>query len=418
MKKPLFLAILLVCLPVLIISCSSNDDAPMQQGTENPDPDPDPDPTDDQAIVCENGFAENYPCNDYNLQSHITLNEFNATGGNDSWGWTDPANGKEYAIMGVNNGTVFVDISDPFNPVYLGKLPTATSNSGWRDIKVYNNHAFIVSEAPGHGMQVFNLSQLNNVTNPPVTFTAAAHYTGFGNAHNIVINEDTGYAYVVGTDTNDAYNGGVHFINIQDPLNPTAEGGFGALGYTHDAQVITYNGPDTSYQGREIFVGANESQVVIVDVTDKSNPQTITTLTYGNVGYTHQGWFTPDHRYFLLGDEFDEISDGFRSRTLVFDFSDLNNPQLHNTYLGPTNAIDHNGYINGNTFYLANYTAGVRMIDVSDINNITEIGFFDTYPQDDLSNFNGVWSVYPFFSSGNIVVSDINSGLFIIKKKD
>ena len=88
---------------------------------------------------CENGMAGDYPCNGYDLQSFISLAELDTDRGNDSWGWTDPDNGDEYAIMGVKNGTVFIDISDPINPVYLGKLPTHTANSIWRDIKVYQN---------------------------------------------------------------------------------------------------------------------------------------------------------------------------------------------------------------------------------------------------------------------------------------
>src|SRR5690606_98747 len=95
---------------------------------------------------CENGMAGQYPCDGYDLQSHISLSGMNASAGNDSWGWTDPQDGKEYAIMGLDNGTAFIDISDPINPIYLGKLPTHTSSSTWRDIKVYNNYAFIVSE--------------------------------------------------------------------------------------------------------------------------------------------------------------------------------------------------------------------------------------------------------------------------------
>ncbi|MDX1314920.1 MAG: choice-of-anchor B family protein, partial [Eudoraea sp.] len=215
-------------------------------------------------------------------------------------------------------------------------------------------------------------------------------------------------------------NGGAHFINIQDPTNPVLDGGYGASGYTHDAQVVTYNGPDPDYTGREIFIGANEDQVVLVDVTDKVNPATISTLVYPNIGYTHQGWFTEDQRYFLLGDELDELGpSGFQSRTLVFDFEDLDNPVLHTTYLGPTSAIDHNGYVKGTEFFLANYTAGVRVLDISDIANevLTEVGFFDSYPSSNTAQFDGVWSVYPYFDSGKIVISDINSGLFIIRKQ-
>ena len=142
---------------------------------------------------CENGFALNYPCNGFDLQSHISLEEMDASEGNDSWGWTDPEDGTEYALVGLDNGTAFIDISDPVNPIYLGKLPTHTSATIWRDIKVYQDHAFIVSEAGGHGMQVFDLTRLRTVAAPPETFTEDAHYPGFGASHNIVINEETRY---------------------------------------------------------------------------------------------------------------------------------------------------------------------------------------------------------------------------------
>ncbi len=195
-------------------------------------------------------------------------------------------------------------------------------------------------------------------------------------------------------------------------------GGYGDGGYTHDAQVVTYNGPDPDYSGREIFIGANEDQVVLVDVTDKANPVTISSLTYSNLWYTHQGWFTEDQRFFILGDELDELNDGFQSRSLVFDFEDLDNPVLHTTYLGTTSAIDHNGYVKGEEFFLANYTAGVRVLDISGIEaqTLSEVGYFDSYPSNNTAQFDGAWSVYPYFPSGKVVFSDISSGLFIIRK--
>jgi len=365
---------------------------------------------------CSSGMAGPYPCNGYDLQSHISLSTMNTTGANDSWGWTDSSDGKEYALVGLENGTAFIDISDPINPIYLGKLPTHTSSSTWRDIKVYNNYAFIVSEASGHGIQIFDLTHLRNVTSPPITFAEDAHYNGFGNAHNIVINEDTGYAYGVGTNT---YSGGPHFVNIQDPLNPVAAGGYSNDGYTHDAQVIIYNGPDTDYTGREILISSsgNEQAVSIVDVTNKSNPIGIATIGYTNVGYTHQGWFTENQRYFLLGDEFDESNVGFNTRTIIFDLTDLDNPQQFFEFFGTTTAIDHNGYVKGNEYYLANYSAGMRVIDISDIanSNMSEKAFFDTYPSNNNANYNGVWNVYPYFGSGNILITDRSGGFFLVK---
>lgn len=409
--------ILAFLLGTLVVSCSS-DNTFVIPVNEQIYPPSDSIPTPLELPIsapCENGTAGGFPCTGYNLVYRIELDTFGASSGNDCWGWTDPDTGKEYALMGLNNGTGFVDISNPEKPIYLGKLPTQSASSAWRDIKVYNNFAFIVSEAAGHGMQIFDLTKLRNVPSPPVNFSEDALYTGFGHAHNIVINEDTGYAYGVGTNT---YNGGPHFVNIQDPLSPVAAGGYAMDTYSHDAQVVTYTGPDSDYTGREILIGSNENEIVIVDITDKANPQQISSISYNQTGYTHQGWFTTDQRYFIVGDELDELNFGFNTRTLVFDFSDLDAPVFSSDYLGPTSAIDHNGYVKGNTYYLSNYTRGLSVIDVSGIGSgsLFESGYFDTYPENNSASFNGAWSVYPYFSSGNIIISDINMGLFIVKK--
>ena len=366
---------------------------------------------------CENGLAGEYPCNDYDLLTHFSLEEIGDknTKGNDCWGWVDPLTKKEYALMGTNQGTTFIDITDPANAIILGTLKTRTEVSNWRDIKVFQSVAFIVSEAPNHGMQVFNLAKLRNIKEPPVEFTVDRDYLSFGNAHNIVINEESGFAYAVGTNT---FNGGPHFIDIKTTFKPKEAGGYAEGTYSHDAQVVTYKGPDSDYTDKEILIGSNETEVVIVDVTDKDNPVKISSITYPNIGYTHQGWFTEDFRYFLLGDELDERDKGVNTRTIVFDFTDLDNPIHHFDYEGTTAAIDHNGYVKGNLFYQANYTNGVRIIDISNVDNksFTEVGFFDTYPESNNTIGEGAWNVYPFLPSGNIIISDINRGLFVIRK--
>jgi len=381
------------------------------------------DTTDMPLNECVGGMAGPYPCNDYDLMAHIPVsvlaNTSGAPEGSDIWGWTDPLTGKEYALVATTNSTAFVDVSNPVNPIFLGRLDTSAGTSFWRDVKVYNNHAFIVADNVGaHGMQVFDLTKLRDITNPPEDLTSDAVYSAFGSAHNIVINEDSGYAYPVGTSRSGTFSGGPLFVNIQNPTSPNGEGGF--AGYSHDAQVVTYNGPDSDYTGREILIGSNEDEVVIADVTDKSNPITISTIDYNNIGYTHQGWFTEDMNYFIIGDETDEMGFGNNTRTIVFNFSDLDNPTFHMDYFGPTTAIDHNGYVKGNTYFMANYTAGLRMIDISDIaaGNMTEVGFFDTHPENNNTSFSGAWSVYPYFTSGNIIVSDIERGLFILRKSE
>jgi choice-of-anchor B domain-containing protein len=301
----------------------------------------------------------------------------------------------------------------------LGKLPTTTETSSWRDIKVHEYHAYIVSEAAEHGIQVFDLTRLREAE-PKQNFTPDRVLKTVATAHNMAINPDSGYGYVLGTNRRDEFAGGVHFLDLNDPNSIRFAGGYGKGGYSHDAQVVNYKGPDQDYSGKEIFLGSNESKLVIVDVTDKKNPKKIAEQSYPNVFYTHQGWFTEDQKFFILGDELDESNIGGKTRTLVFDLSDLDKPLLHHTYFGPTEAIDHNGYVKGDLFYLANYSAGIRLISIDDLKNknMTEIGFFDTFPDHNSTTFNGAWNVYPFFESGVIAISDINSGLFLIKKSE
>ena len=321
-------------------------------------------------------------------------------------------------------------MSDPDNLLLIGILPTASVNSIWRDIKVYNNYAFIVSEASNHGMQIFDLTRLRNTENIPTVFNSDSHFTDFGRAHNIVINEETGYAYPVGNQDpgrifsrdpgheGGMFDGGPIFVNIQNPTSPILEGGFSDTGYCHDAQTVIYNGPDSDHVGKEIIIGSNAQHVDIIDVSDKSNPILISTIVYENVHYTHQGWLTEDHKYFIVGDELDEAADGINTRSIVLNLTDLDNPQIHFDYYGPTLAYDHNGYVVGDKYYLASYKAGLREIDISQIESkqMNETGFFDSYPQADGTGFSGAWSVYPFHESRNIIISDIQNGLFVVKR--
>jgi len=165
-------------------------------------------------------------------------------------------------------------------PVYVANLPKAGEFELHSDMKVYKNYAFIVSEFPDNGMQVFDLIRLRNIDydDAPVTVDMDAHYQLFDNAHNIVIDEKSGFAYAVGTGSSGGVNPctvSLHMIDIRHPLNPTYAGCYNADGYTHDAQCVTYRGPDQRFQGREICFLAQPNgidRVTVVDVTDKSNP--------------------------------------------------------------------------------------------------------------------------------------------------
>ncbi|MDG4834700.1 choice-of-anchor B family protein [Solwaraspora sp. WMMD1047] len=366
------------------------------------------------AVSCSGGQASGYPCRNVDLLAFMPLSQIGGSQGNDIWGWTDPTNRKEYALVGRRNGTSFVDVTNPTAPVYLGNLPAYQNRTAiWRDIKVYRDHAFIVADVSGHGMQVFDLTRLRGVTTPR-TWTADTHYNRFGNSHNIAINEQTGFAYAVGSNT---CSGGLHMVNIATPKAPAYAGCVSGDGYTHDTQCVVYRGPDSAYTGREICVSSNEDTVTIVDVTSKSSPRQLVKASYSGRQYTHQGWLTENQRYFLLDDELDESRAGGGTKTFVFDLYDLDAPRHIGTYTSSAAATDHNQYVKGSYSYQANYRAGLRILDLRNVGSgtLTEAGYFDIYPSSNTASMNGAWSVYPYFPSGNVVVSGIEQGLFVLR---
>ncbi|NJL75946.1 MAG: choice-of-anchor B family protein [Saprospiraceae bacterium] len=369
------------------------------------------------AQPCQNGMVGAYPCKEIALQSRLTLPELGATGdGNDIWGWWDTLTGKEYALVGLFNGTAFVDISDPSNPIRLGNLPTHTVNSIWRDIKVYKNHAYIVSEATGHGLQVFDLTRLRTVTNPPVIFTEDG-WVGFagGNAHNVIVNEETGFIYTVGTRSNCA--GGIVYFDVSNPKSPVMKDCYSTDGYSHDAVCFVYRGPDTLHIGKEICIGFNEDTYTIIDVSDKENTEQISRNSYVGSRYSHQGWITDDHRYLLLDDELDEGGFFHNTKTYLFDISNLSTPIYLGAFFNTTQAIDHNQYIKGRYVYQANYRSGLRILDLAEVaqGELSEVGYFDIYTANNSRGYEGSWSVYPYFRSGNVLISGIDEGLFVVK---
>ncbi|PRX43394.1 choice-of-anchor B domain-containing protein [Prauserella shujinwangii] len=374
----------------------------------------------DGQAKCVNGVAaDTYACDGIDMLDHLWLEDLGLSFANDMWGWTDPATGRDYAIIGGTEGTVFVDISEPTDATVVGMLPAHVLDPNrpfWRDIKVHDNHAFVVSEQIPHGMQVFDLTRLRTETG---TFTEDAHYPLFGNAHNININTDSGYAYVIGTNT---CAGGLHMVDVSTPTSPEFAGCFATHGYIHDTQCVTYSGPDADYAGREICLNSNAANdgnfVSIVDVTDKLAPRPIARVPYTDSGYSHQGWLTPDQRYFLHGDELDELDHGINTRTRIWDMSDLDNPRHIGSFDNGTTSIDHNIYTERRLAYASNYTSGLRVYHTGKIadGELKEVAHFDVYPENDNASFEGgTWSNYGYFKRDVIGVSTMDRGLFILR---
>ncbi|TPV95404.1 MAG: choice-of-anchor B family protein [Myxococcales bacterium FL481] len=410
-------------------SDADDDDDPSgdeDPGEEEGDDDDVPDSDDDDDVPeelcagpnkpkpCVGGEVEGYDCGNVELLSITSTDELGGGRVSDMWGWLH--RDRRFAVIVHTNGTAFVEVTDPCNPVMLGMLPQSSSaNAIHHDPKVWDGWAFIVSEAQGHGMQVFDLRRLLDVASPQA-FEADAHYDGFGSAHNIVIDEETGYGFAVGSGT---CSGGLHMLDLHDPLSPTRVGCFSQAGYVHDAQCLIYRGPDTEHADKEICVTFNggSGKMSVVDVTDKSSPRELSRTGYPKAAYCHQGWFTSDLRYMFVGDELDEGDLVDRTRTLIFDMSDLDEPVLIGEHFGATRATDHNQYVVGDRLYQANDGLGLQVFDTADVSgaNLTEVAYLDTLPGKD-EGFDGLWSVYPFWPESEVIgASDRNLGLVMVR---
>ena len=385
---------------------------------------------------CEDGAIGEFTCEGMELVAHMPVSALGGERGvwvNDVWGWTDPQTRRDYALVARRDGASFIDVTDPSAPRLVGNLPRTEGSppSVWRDIKVLNNHAYIVADGAGaHGMQVFDLTRLRGV-DAPALFEPDTTYHNMYSAHNVVADTASGFLYIVGANSGgETCGGGLHMVDARDPQNLEFAGcyndraGANTRGYTHDAQCVTYSGPDARYRGREVCIGSNEAEINIADVTDKSNPVTVGRNSYPNVAYAHQGWFDEEQRYFYMNDELDELAGNVAgTRTIVWDLTELDDPIVAREYIGPVRSSDHNLYVVGDRVYESNYGSGLRVLDISDRTNPREIGFFDSAPYNDdgpghSATQSGAWSNYPFFESGVVIFTSVREGLFIVRVVD
>ncbi|KAJ7062259.1 hypothetical protein C8F01DRAFT_1137028, partial [Mycena amicta] len=388
---------------------------------------------------CVRGYAgtkENstFLCKNADLYSFTPHRELGSTAqvGNDIWGWAhtdDEGVTREFGLVAQMDGTAFVEVLSDGQIAYLGRLPTQTVNSGWRDIKTIGHYAYIGSEALGHGIQVFDLQKLLDPTllHTPKEFSIesdlTAHYDGLpiGRSHNVVAHADKNLIVAVGAKPRlHVCGAGLIFIDVSDPSKPTTVGCAGEDGYVHDAQCLTYHGPDRNYNGSDVCYSFNEDTFTIYDITDLSRPVIISATFYHGVAYAHQGWVfdEKDQSYLFSNDELDEeLQRGWatdqKTTTYIWDIKDLSAPKLTGHYKSPR------------LIYESNYKSGLRVVDASMVaqdptgESFFETAFFDVHPEDDAiggeAAFGGAWSSYPYFESGYILVNTLERGLFVVK---
>lgn len=323
----------------------------------------------------------------------------------DNWGYVSPS-GREYAIQCTEESTVFVEVTDPMNPVVVGSIGGPVGI--WRDAKVYGEYIYSVHETSGIGVQVIDVSQIDSGT---VTLTNTVEGTDTGYSHNVVINEESGYLYRAGGGGH-----GLRIYDLADPANPTYVSSWDTR-YVHDAQVVTWS------DGRELAFccggfnnGYDDTGLTVVDVSDKQNIQVISQAYHTAPEYSHQGWLSEDRQYFYLGDELDEYYQPINTRTHVYSVGDPDNVTYVGYFENDSFSIGHNMYTAHGLLYQANYRSGLRVFDVNaDPLDPDEVAWFDTQPGNDDADFGGTWSVYPYLPSGVVLLSDREQGLFVLR---
>ena len=305
----------------------------------------------------------------------------------DIWGYTAP-DGREYALLGSQTGLVVVNVTNRIFPYETEYFPDVFSI--WRDIKTYDHYAYVVNESSG-GLAIFDLSDPENPQ-------SVGTYNGFSTAHNLYIEEATARCYIAGSDLS---TGGIRVLSLANPTAPVSIGSW-EVEYAHDVVSLDHR----------LYVSAIFDERL--HVLDATTPNGIVTL--GSVGnyplaFTHNAWMTADNQFVMTTDE----TEGASCR--MWDVSNPASITQTDAYRPVATSIPHNTHIRDDFAYISHYSIGVRVVDISDPHDITEAGFYDTYPPDNGDGYDGCWGVYPFFpnSPGLMVASDITGGLYVLE---
>lgn len=384
------------------------------------------------AANCIGGMASGLPCSNVDLLSHVAHADISArpANGNDIWGFVDLNTGREYAIAGFNSGTAVFDVTDAANPREIGFVDG--QSEVWRDIKVYQffdagdnrwkAYAYVTTDgSTTDGLFVIDLTTL------PHAISRVNYPSDILSAHNVYASNadySTGISLTGAVPTlivagSNIGNGNYRSYSLANPASPTFIAGGNGTGYMHDASsvIITDSRKDTQCANGttycEVLLDYNEDAIEIWDITNSSSPVRLSATPYPNRGYVHSGWWSEDKQYLFVQDETDEINFNLPTTLRSFSMADLRAPVITPGWTGPTSAIDHNGFVRGNRYYMSNYSRGLTVLDITDPANPVAAGRLDTFPGSDVRDFRGAWGTYPFFYSGNVAISDRDSGMYM-----
>lgn len=389
---------------------------------------------------CVANSVGTYPCQSVNLFSHLDTGDLlsGANSASDIWGFQDLNTLREYIIIGLVTGAAVVDVTAPENPQVIGVHRGLSST--WRDIKIlqtwdatsarWRAYAYVSTEA-NMGIAILDLSGLPNSIAEP------RYVSDFATAHNVYLaNADYSFGVaqkgleptLIITGTNLA-RGRSRFYDLSTPANPELSSVRPTVDtdsesqYIHDAASVNisddrkeaYCNAGSAMDYCTLLADFNEDSIEIWDISNPESPQFISSRLYSGARYVHSGWWSEDGRYLYAHDELDETNAGLFTTVRVFNADDLTSLELIGSWQGPTRAIDHNGFVRGNRYYMSNYTEGLTVLDISQPNQPERVGYFDSVPATSSASFAGAWGVFPFLPSGTLAISDMPSGLYLLE---
>jgi len=316
---------------------------------------------------------------------------------NECWGLV--VNGREIAIIGSTAGTHFFDVTNPNTATEVAFVAGAYTGGGviHRDYHDFNGYLYVVcDEGSSSTLQIIDISNLPNSVNTVYDSNAL-----FTKAHNIFIDTATAKLYACASNT------AMDIYSLDDPANPILLYSYTNVGHVHDAYVRN----DTAY----LNCGNDGFRIVdfhYLDLLPGTAWVELASLTsYPDAGYNHSGWLSDDGTIYAMQDE----NHGYDVK--ILDVSDLNNISVLTTFNSgvDSQSMAHNGIIKGDNLYISYYHDGLRVFDISDPYNPTQTWEYDTYAPNSHASYKGAWGVYPNLPSGNIIVSDMQTGLYIFQ---
>lgn len=306
--------------------------------------------------------------------------------------------GREYAVLGTSTGTAIYNVTDPTNTYRVGFIAGVTSD--WREMKSYRNWIYVGTEGNGPaGVQIISM------VNPEAPVLAGSYATTIRRVHTVAVDTSRALLFLNGTSDNVGTARGMHILSLATPTAPTFVGrwpaGAGTVtqtNYIHDCVPV-----GNRLYASSIYAGIQR----IIDITNPANPTQISSWSY-NGAFSHNAWPDPSGNVLYVTDE----TNGEPLK--IFDINNVMSPVLANAITSNPQAIVHNAHVLGNELYLSNYTEGIRLLDISDPLHPAEFAWADSWPGVS-GGFHGVWEVCPFFPSGTVIASDIETGLYVYR---